>query len=223
MSEKRHVFESPAITVTWSRRRCIHVAECVRGLPAVFQPGRVPWIEPAQAAADRVAEVVRRCPTGALHYERHDGGAAEPVLDENVVVPDPDGPFTLSGDIEVVGEDGAPVARDTRIALCRCGATKNRPFCDGSHWDAGFDDAGRLGEGGTAPQDTSPRGAAPAGPLKVAFGAGGPLYLQGRFMLTSARGDARRELGEAELCRCGATRNQPFCDGSHTGTESREG
>ena len=133
MSEKRHVFESQAITVSWSKRRCIHVAECVRGLPAVFEPGSVPWIEPAKAAADLVAEVVRRCPTGALHYERHDGGAVEPVPTVNVVVPDPDGPFYLSGDIEVVAEDGAPVVRDTRIALCRCGATKNRPFCDGSH------------------------------------------------------------------------------------------
>ena len=218
MSGKRHVFESPAITVTWIRQRCIHVAECVRGLPAVFKPGSVPWIEPAQAAADHVAEVVRRCPTGALHFERHDGGATELVPEVNVVVPDPDGPFYLSGDVEVVAEDGAVVVRDTRIALCRCGATKNRPFCDAGHWDAGFDDPGRLGEGGTAPS-----AATPAGPLKVAFGAGGPLYLEGRFVLASARGGARRELGAAELCRCGASRNKPFCDGSHTATELREG
>jgi CDGSH-type Zn-finger protein/uncharacterized Fe-S cluster protein YjdI len=218
MSEKRHVFASPAITVTWIRQRCIHVAECVRGLPAVFEPGRVPWVEPAQAAADRVAEIVCRCPTGALHYERHDGGAAESVASANVVTPDPDGPFYLRGDVEVVGENGGPVVRDTRVALCRCGATKHRPFCDASHWDAGFDDAGRVGEGGTPARD-----AAPAGPLKVAFGAGGPLYLEGRFVLASVRGGARRELGEAELCRCGASRNKPFCDGSHTETELREG
>ncbi len=218
MSEKPHVFESPAITVTWIRRRCIHVAECVRGLPAVFKPGSVPWVEPAQAAAARVADVVCRCPTGALHYERHDGGAAEPVPVVNAVLPEPDGPLYLKGDVEVVAEDGRTVARDTRIALCRCGATKNRPFCDGSHWDAGFDDAGRLGEGGaTAGGEAGP------GPLRVAFGAGGPLFLQGRFVLSSAGGEARRELGEAELCRCGVSRNRPFCDGSHTETESREG
>ena len=133
MDERRHVFESPAITVTWSRRRCIHVAECVCGLPAVFSPGRVPWVESSRAAADRVAEVVCRCPTGALHYERHDGGAAEPVPGRNVVVPEPDGPLYLSGEVELAAEDGTPVARDTRIALCRCGASRNRPFCDGSH------------------------------------------------------------------------------------------
>jgi uncharacterized Fe-S cluster protein YjdI len=136
MKERLHVFECPAITVSWSKRRCIHVAECVRGLPEVFKPGSVPWIEPAQASADRVAEVVCRCPTGALHYERHDGGAAEPVPAMNTVVPDPDGPFYLSGDVEVVAQDGVAVVRDTRVALCRCGATKHRPFCDGSHWRA---------------------------------------------------------------------------------------
>ena len=217
MSDKLHVYESPAITVTWSRRRCNHVAECVRGLPAVFKPGSVPWVEPAQATANRVAEVVRRCPTGALQYERHDGGAAEAAPAVNTVVPMSDGPLYVSGDITVVAEDGAAVIRDTRIALCRCGATKFRPFCDGSHWNAGFEDAGGLGEGGTLPGS-----ATPVGPLEVAFGAGGPLYLQGRFVLASEYGGHRRELGEAELCRCGASRNKPFCDGSHRDTDLRE-
>jgi CDGSH-type Zn-finger protein/uncharacterized Fe-S cluster protein YjdI len=217
MKDRLHVFESPAITVTWSRRRCNHVAECVRGLPAVFQPGRVPWVDATQATADRVAEVVRRCPTGALHYERHDGGPSEPVPAVNTVVPDPDGPLLLSGDIEVVAADGGAVVRETRVALCRCGATKDQPFCDGSHWDAGFDDPGRLAEGGTPAG-----GEAGPGPLRVVLGAGGPLFLEGRFTLASVRGDARRELGGAELCRCGASRTRPFCDGSHTGTDLRE-
>jgi len=217
MSEKRHVFESPAITVSWSRRRCIHVADCVRGLPAVFQPGRVPWVDPTRADADRVADVVLRCPTGALHYERHDGGAAETAPGTNEVVPDPDGPLYLRGDVELAAEDGTVVARDTRVALCRCGASRNRPFCDGSHWTAGFDDPGNLGEGGTAAV-----GEAAPGPLRVAFGAGGPLYLEGRFELRGAGGDAHRALSEAQLCRCGGSRNKPFCDGSHTERESRE-
>ena len=218
MKDGLHVYRSPAIEVSWSKPRCTHVAECVRGLPAVFEPGRVPWIEPENATADRVAEVVRRCPTGALHYQRHDGGAAEAVPAVNTVVPDPDGPLYLAGDIEVVAEDGTPLLRDTRVALCRCGATKNRPFCDGSHWSAGFEDAGRVGEGGAPARD-----GAPAGPLEVAGGAGGPLYLEGRFVLRSAGGDVSRELGAAELCRCGASRNKPFCDGSHTEAEPREG
>jgi CDGSH-type Zn-finger protein/uncharacterized Fe-S cluster protein YjdI len=218
MDEKRHVFASPEITVTWSRRRCTHVAECLRGLPAVFEAGRVPWIAPERAPADQVAEVVLRCPTGALHYQRHDGGAAEPVPATNTVVLDPDGPLYLEGDIELAAADGTVVFRDTRVALCRCGYTRNRPFCDASHWTAGFEDEGALGEGGT------PAGgdAAAAGPLKVAFGAGGPLYLEGRFVLAGADG-ARRELDGAELCRCGVSRNRPFCDGSHTGTSLKEG
>jgi len=218
MKDRLHVFESPAITVTWSRLRCNHVAECIRGLPVVFQPGRRPWVDPARAAVDRVAEVVCRCPTGALHYERHDGGAAEPVPAENVVTPMRHGPLHLRGDIRLVGEDGAELARDTRVALCRCGATRARPWCDGSHWAADFRDEGALGAGGAAPEDP----VAP-GPLEVAFGAGGPLYLKGRFVLANRRGEERRELGAAELCRCGASKNRPFCDGSHTGTDLREG
>jgi CDGSH-type Zn-finger protein/uncharacterized Fe-S cluster protein YjdI len=216
MDDKRHVFESPAITVTWSRMRCIHVVECVRGLPAVFQPGRRPWVDPTRADAERVAEVVRRCPTGALQYQRNDGGAAEPVPGANVVTVGRNGPLYLRGNLELVSEDGAWRHRDTRVALCRCGTSQHRPFCDGSHWDAVFREAGQVGEGGSPPQEP----AAP-GVLQVAFGAGGPLYLQGRFVLASAAGGPRRELGEAELCRCGASRNKPFCDGSHTGTPLR--
>ncbi len=216
MSDKLHEFENEAIKVTWSKARCIHVAECVRGLPQVFQPGRRPWVMPDRAAADRVAEVVRRCPTGALHYERRDGGAAEAVPESNSVVPTPYGPLYLRGDIQVRGADGATLMRDTRVALCRCGASKNRPFCDGSHWESGYRDPGVLGEGGSPPTAETP------GTLRITAGAGGPLYLEGRFLLASARGGQGRELGEASLCRCGRSGNKPFCDGSHAETDLRE-
>lgn len=72
MKDKLHGFEADAITVTWSKRRCIHAAECVAGLPRVFQPGERPWIKLDAAAAGTIAGIVRRSPTGALHYERQD-------------------------------------------------------------------------------------------------------------------------------------------------------
>ncbi len=217
MKDRLHEFASPGITVTWSRTRCNHVAECLRGLPEVFAPGRRPWVDPSRADADRVAEVARRCPTGALHYQRHDGGPPEPAPEQNVVTPALSGPLYLRGDIELRAADGIVIARDTRVALCRCGATRSRPWCDGSHWDADFRDGGRLGAG------DPPAGPPPAGgPLRVTVGAGGPLLLDGPFVLASRRGNERRTLGEAALCRCGASKNKPFCDGSHEGTDLRE-
>ena len=73
--DRPHAFDGAGITVTWSRRRCIHVAACVMNLPDVFKPGDRPWIDMASASTDTIARVVARCPTGALHFERSDGGA----------------------------------------------------------------------------------------------------------------------------------------------------
>lgn len=72
-SEKRE-YKGQSITVTFEARRCRHAAECVRGLPEVFDTARRPWIQPDGAPADRLAEVVRRCPSGALQYRLADGG-----------------------------------------------------------------------------------------------------------------------------------------------------
>ena len=83
--DKLHEFRGTQIRVTWSKSRCIHFAACVRGLPAVFQPGERPWIQLEGAAAREVAEVVMRCPTGALHFEPLDGGAAEAPETSNTI------------------------------------------------------------------------------------------------------------------------------------------
>jgi CDGSH-type Zn-finger protein/uncharacterized Fe-S cluster protein YjdI len=214
MDDKLYEYATDRITVRWSRVRCIHAADCIRGLPRVFDPGRRPWIEPALAAPDAVAEVVCRCPTGALHYERHDGGAPEAVPPVNTVTPERDGPLRLRGDIRVVEVGGTPVLTDTRVALCRCGATKHPPVCDGSHWEVGFDDEGRLGEHAATPVPETT-----GVPLRVTLMEGGSLVLDGPFTLSPAEPDAQppRRLGEAWLCRCGRSGNKPFCDGSHSG------
>jgi uncharacterized Fe-S cluster protein YjdI len=66
-----------AIEITYDAHRCIHAAECIRGLPAVFDGGRRPWIAPSGASADEIANVIARCPSGALHFKRRDGGSSE--------------------------------------------------------------------------------------------------------------------------------------------------
>ena len=87
MSDKVRHYADEEIDITYDSRRCIHVAECIRGLPAVFNASRRPWILPTGAGADAIAAVVAKCPSGALHFTRRDGGVAEPTPEDNTIVP----------------------------------------------------------------------------------------------------------------------------------------
>jgi uncharacterized Fe-S cluster protein YjdI/CDGSH-type Zn-finger protein len=117
------------ITVYYDGKRCRHFAECLRGLPAVFDGRAKPWIQPANADPETVAEVVRRCPTGALHYAMRDGPAEQPDSPTTITVR-ADGPMILRGDLVFEGPAGP--MRETRAALCGCAKTANAPFCDGT-------------------------------------------------------------------------------------------
>jgi uncharacterized Fe-S cluster protein YjdI/CDGSH-type Zn-finger protein len=131
-------YPAPDILVYYQPRLCIHAAECVRGLPEVFDTSRKPWIAPQQASAQAIAEVIERCPSGALQYERLDGGAQEPVPQSASVRLVPDGPLYVRGPITLKDPEGNMIFRSTRAALCRCGASQNKPFCDNSHLQTGF-------------------------------------------------------------------------------------
>ncbi len=116
--------------------RCIHVGECLRALPAVFDLQRRPWIVPDASDADAVAEVVERCPSGALQYRRVDGGPEE-AHDGVSVTPMRNGPLRIVGAIGVIGEDGSEEVLP-RSTLCRCGQSASKPFCDNSHLKVRF-------------------------------------------------------------------------------------
>lgn len=210
MKDKLHEFESGDIKVTWSKTRCIHAAECVAHLPGVFQPGTRPWIKLDQADADHVARVVLRCPTGALHYERADGGAAEPVPTANSVVVSRNGPLYLRGDIELVTEDGTVLLRDTRVALCRCGQSANKPFCDNSHLRAAFHDAGAVTDLDGVSDPGSMRTS-----LRITAHTNASYELDGPLALASSDGATILAGTSVWLCRCGQSKMKPFCDGSH--------
>lgn len=216
--DRVHAFEAPGITVTWSRRRCIHVADCVMNLPTVFEPGRRPWVDATQASADAVARVVMRCPTGALHFERSDTGAGEPVPTANTVLIARDGPVYLRGDIELTDEAGTVRLRDTRVALCRCGLSRNKPLCDNMHREAGFHDPGSV-ENAAAARDAGVAGST----LRVTPTRDGPIELSGPFALTSADRKTLLAGSNAALCRCGQSRTKPFCDNSHERVGFRSG
>jgi uncharacterized Fe-S cluster protein YjdI len=134
MSETRepglHEYHTDAITVEWRPARCIHSGRCVVGLPAVFDPKRRPWIEPGDTPADALAAVIHQCPSGALRYVRHDGGAAESVDVPATVTPTRGGPLYLRGDVVVNDFAGNPLRHEGRSTLCACGKSQAAPFCD---------------------------------------------------------------------------------------------
>ena len=211
--DRVHTFATGEIRVSWSKMRCTHVAACVMNLPKVFEPGRRPWVDPGQGSADAIARTVQRCPTGALHFERIDGGAPEPVPPVNTAVATRNGPLALRGDIEVRDESGELLLRDTRVALCRCGRSANRPFCDNSHQRVAFRDDGAVRwEQGV--QETGAEGPR----LLVQPEADGALVLTGPFAIASADGATMLAGTHARLCRCGQSASKPFCDDSHVRT-----
>ena len=123
-------YRADEVTVQWYAGRCIHSANCVRALQRVFDPRRRPWVDPTAASADEIVAAVLRCPSGALHFIRHDAGADERPDVPATVTPVRDGPLYLRGDVEIRAADGTLIRRDTRAAVCRCGRAGQMPFCD---------------------------------------------------------------------------------------------
>jgi uncharacterized Fe-S cluster protein YjdI len=138
MSKRLQVYETDGITVTYDPGLCVHAAECVRGLPDVFAPGERRWIRPERAAPEAVAEVVGRCPTGALQATLKGASPVPPATspaDRSAVTitVTAGGPLVVRGPIRVEREGGEVLLEGEKVALCRCGRTGRPPFCDGSH------------------------------------------------------------------------------------------
>jgi uncharacterized Fe-S cluster protein YjdI/CDGSH-type Zn-finger protein len=142
VSRRLQVYETASVTVTFNPSRCIHNAHCVRTLPSVFNPAARPWVQPDQADAETVMRVVAGCPTGALHAELRDGPSADAaVIDASPsVTVMRNGPLFLRGAVQLVDGDDQPLGADARMALCRCGLSQQKPFCDNSHRAAGWKD-----------------------------------------------------------------------------------
>jgi uncharacterized Fe-S cluster protein YjdI len=131
MADARKRYTGQAVDVTFDPVRCRHAAECLRGLPGVFDTGRRPWILPDGADPADVVRVVARCPTGALRAHPAAPGSSEQPVTPTEVAARPGGPVLVRGALHVTGPDGLD-ERETRAALCSCGSTANAPYCDGS-------------------------------------------------------------------------------------------
>ncbi|MFH5801144.1 CDGSH iron-sulfur domain-containing protein [Haladaptatus sp. CMAA 1911] len=211
MEEDIHYYSGETVEVSYDVNRCIHARECVRGLPDVFDPDKRPWIDPGNAEVDDLSDVIMECPTGALHFERTDDGPDEPVPDKNIVAVVPNGPLYLRGDIEIETPDNTTLLEDTRVALCRCGASENKPLCDNSHVDVNFEaDGTRVDvESVTQAEDAN-------GKLTIIPIPDGPVQVQGQFEMRYADDTATVRDSSTALCRCGESANKPFCDGTHS-------
>jgi CDGSH-type Zn-finger protein/uncharacterized Fe-S cluster protein YjdI len=201
------VARGAAVTLFFEGRRCIHSRHCVLEAPGVFKantPGE--WIYPDTMSAEALVEVAHKCPSGAIRWQRHDGGAEETAPPVNTLHVRENGPYALRAPLRIAGHPDAPAFRAT---LCRCGQSRSKPFCDGSHVAAAFS---ASGEPPTSAVDPLP---VRDGPLDVTPLKDGPLRVEGNLEMCAGTGRTVARVTQAALCRCGHSRNKPFCDRSH--------
>lgn len=193
------------VLIQFEGKKCIHSRGCVLGRPDVFVPNvDGEWIHPDAASPEAVAALAHGCPSGAIRYQRFDGGEAEAAPTVNLVRVRENGPLALHAEIELPGQPAG-----FRLTLCRCGASKNKPFCDTSHNAAQFSATGEP-----ATQASEPL-AQRNGVLKVNPSKDGPLLLTGSMEIVTGTGRTINRTVKAALCRCGGSSNKPYCDGTH--------
>lgn len=192
------------IAVRFDEKRCIHARFCVTQDPATFLANiDGPWIRPDASEVEYLASVIRECPSGALSYRRHDGHD-ELAPSVNLLSTREDGPYAVRAETLLRGR---PIG--FRATLCRCGASKNKPFCDKSHKYAGFKATGEP--------DTreSPLLEVRNGALAIDPEMNGPLQVRGNLEIISGTGRTVSRTMTVRLCRCGGSATKPFCDNTH--------
>jgi CDGSH-type Zn-finger protein/uncharacterized Fe-S cluster protein YjdI len=205
---KIHRYNGAQANIAWDATRCIHAAECIRRAPESFDPHARPWIDPDKADTTALAEAVNRCPSGALTMQYADGASAMVTPPLNTCLVTGDGPNYFRGNLVLRSFDDTLVT-DTRMALCRCGASSNKPFCDNSHRKIGFAHTGELPASKPAPREGDF-----AAPLTLRPAPNGPLQCVGPLTLRDAGGHSAYA-ETTVLCRCGGSQNKPYCDGTH--------
>lgn len=201
----KEIVASDSVTIEFDAQRCIHSRNCVLDRPDVFVPNvQGAWIHPERATAGEVLEIAHNCPSGAIQCKGPDGSAMERAPVVNMVHIRENGPLAFRAPLEIAGQ-----ADGFRATLCRCGASANKPYCDGSHATAGF-----VATGEPAIKDSQAL-AQRDGVLKIAPTKNGPLHVSGALEVVSGTGHTINRVTDAYLCRCGQSANKPYCDGSH--------
>ena len=194
------------LLLRYEAKRCIHSRHCVLEASEVFLANvKGPWIHPDAMRTEDLVAVAHNCPSGAITYDRTDGGPQESASRVNVANVRENGPISLHAEIDLAGH-----GKMFRATLCRCGDSKNKPFCDGSHHAANFSATGEPATQDSAALEN--RG----GALKVTPFPNGPLGIAGNLEICSGTGRTVNRVTKTALCRCGQSANKPFCAGTHT-------
>ena len=143
IKNKRRDYVGKEITIHDNRRICSHAKECVNNLPSVFKLGSKPWIDSDGSKVQDIINTVRKCPSGALSYSIGDIEHRDPKEQRDPIVTVlKNGPYYITGGIDLIGENiefGEGASKE-HYTLCRCGASENKPFCDGTHGIINFKD-----------------------------------------------------------------------------------
>ncbi len=205
MSNSIETVQSKSVRIRFDSKKCIHSRGCVLSRPDVFVPNvKGEWIHPEKATPQEIEELAHNCPSGAIQYERLDGGAPESFPKVNLVRVRENGPLSFHGELEIQGSEST-----IRATLCRCGASKNKPYCDSSHVAAGFKATGEP-----VPVESESL-TVRNGKVKINPLVDGPLLVSGSLEVVTGTGKSILKTANKAFCRCGASSNKPYCDGTH--------
>ena len=143
IKDKRKNYVGKGITIHDNRKICSHAAECVNNLPSVFKLNARPWINPdAAETKEEIVNTIKKCPSGALSYSIDGIEYRDHNETKSIITVSKGGPYHITGGIDLIGEDikWAEGASKEHYVLCRCGASNNKPFCDGMHRLINFND-----------------------------------------------------------------------------------
>ena len=126
-------YSNGEITILWKPKTCIHAGECVKRLPNVYKPKDKPWIQIKNATTTALKEQILACPSGALSYISKNQVKTKNMESKMKINAMQNGPLLVDGIIEVTKPDGSIENKEKTTAFCRCGASSNKPYCDGEH------------------------------------------------------------------------------------------
>ena len=199
---KPEVYQGERLDVMFDAPLCIHSRMCVLGRPNVFVPNADgPWIHPDNAIPEAIIEIAHSCPSGAISYRRKDGGTEEQPPMVNLIRIRENGPYAFHGELNIAGNRYSFRATLCRLRLAEQALLRWKPF---QSWLRCLRRA------------RHPQFRATWAPRWLANGHAGPLEVAGAMEIVSGTGRTIRRRNSAFLCRCGASANKPFCDGSHS-------